>query len=472
MKKFSIVVAGGGSTFTPGIVLMLLDNLDKFPIRQIKFYDNDAERQEIIAKACDVIIKEKAPDINFVYTTDPETAFTDVDFVMAHIRVGKYAMREKDEKIPLKHGVLGQETCGPGGIAYGMRSIGGVIELVDYMEKYSPNAWMLNYSNPAAIVAEATRRLRPNSKILNICDMPIGIELRMAEMLGLESRKDMVIRYFGLNHFGWWTDIRDKEGNDLMPALKEKVAKVGYNVPIEGENTEASWNDTFTKAKDVFAVDPTTLPNTYLKYYLFPDYVVEHSNPNHTRANEVMEGREKFVFGECKAIAEKGTAKDSKLHVDDHASYIVDLARAIAYNTKERMLLIVENDGALSNFDPTAMVEVPCLVANNFYGNCKGWRNICGNRSSRNFLLWIYNETVKCIWITSRNISTVLVYSTWRISGSGRKNGSRWTEYILCTACRSIYKTFQCGSNKNNDRGIPSYDVWTSSGSTCNVQNC
>ena len=365
MKKFSIVVAGGGSTFTPGIVLMLLENLDKFPIRQIKFYDNDAQRQEVIAKACDIIIKEKAPDINFVYTTDPETAFTDVDFVMAHIRVGKYAMREKDEKIPLKHGVLGQETCGPGGIAYGMRSIGGVIELVDYMEKYSPNAWMLNYSNPAAIVAEATRRLRPNSKILNICDMPIGIELRMAEMLGLKSRKDMVIRYFGLNHFGWWTDIRDKEGNDLMPALKEKVAKVGYNVPIEGENTEASWNDTFTKAKDVFAVDPATLPNTYLKYYLFPDYVVEHSNPNHTRANEVMEGREKFVFGECKAIAEKGTAKDSKLHVDDHASYIVDLARAIAYNTKERMLLIVENDGALSNFDPTAMVEVPCLVGSN-----------------------------------------------------------------------------------------------------------
>ena len=365
MKKFSIVVAGGGSTFTPGIVLMLLENLEKFPIRQIKFYDNDAERQEVIAKACDIIIKEKAPDINFVYTTDPETAFTDVDFVMAHIRVGKYAMREKDEKIPLRHGVLGQETCGPGGIAYGMRSIGGVIELVDFMEKYSPNAWMLNYSNPAAIVAEATRRLRPNSKILNICDMPIGIELRMAEMLGLKSRKEMVVRYFGLNHFGWWTDIRDKQGNDLMPALREKVAKVGYNVEIEGENTEASWNDTFTKAKDVFAVDPTTMPNTYLKYYLFPDYVVKHSNPNHTRANEVMEGREKFVFGECRAIAEKGTAKDSKLHVDDHASYIVDLARAIAYNTKERMLLIVENDGAISNFDPTAMVEIPCIVGSN-----------------------------------------------------------------------------------------------------------
>ena len=150
-------------------------------------------------------LKEKAPDIAFSYTTDPEVAFSDVDFVMAHIRVGKYPMRELDEKIPLRHGVVGQETCGPGGIAYGMRSIGGVLELVDYMEKYSPNAWMLNYSNPAAIVAEATRRLRPNAKILNICDMPIGIESRMAQIVGLQDRKQMRVRYYGLNH--WWSAI-------------------------------------------------------------------------------------------------------------------------------------------------------------------------------------------------------------------------------------------------------------------------
>ena len=147
MTKFSVVVAGGGSTFTPGIVLMLLANQDRFPLRALKFYDNDGARQEVIAEACKVILKEKAPDIEFSYTTDPEVAFSDVDFVMAHIRVGKYPMRELDEKIPLRHGVVGQETCGPGGIAYGMRSIGGVLELVDYMEKYSPNAWMLNYSN-------------------------------------------------------------------------------------------------------------------------------------------------------------------------------------------------------------------------------------------------------------------------------------------------------------------------------------
>lgn len=365
MKKFSILIAGGGSTFTPGIILMLLDNLDKFPIKEIKMYDNDEERQEKIGKACKILLREKAPEIEFSYTTSPEEAFTGIDFVMAHIRVGKYPMRELDEKIPLKHGVLGQETCGPGGIAYGMRSIGGVLELVDYMEKYSPNAWMLNYSNPAAIVAEATRRLRPNSKILNICDMPIGIETRMAEILGLNSRKEMDIVYYGLNHFGWWKSIKDMQGNDLMPRLKEHVSKYGYVVPKgDNQHTEASWNDTFAKAKDVYAIDPDTLPNTYLKYYLYQDYVVKHSNKEYTRANEVMDGREKFVFGECKKIVEKNSAEGTALHIDEHASYIVDLARAIAFNTKEKMLLIVENNGAIVNFDPTAMVEIPCIVGN------------------------------------------------------------------------------------------------------------
>ena len=362
MKKFSVVVAGGGSTFTPGIVLMLLANQHRFPLHALKFYDNDGARQETIAEACKVILKEQAPEIEFSYTTDPKEAFTDVDFVMAHIRVGKYPMREQDEKIPLRHGVLGQETCGPGGIAYGMRSIGGVLELVDFMEKYSPNAWMLNYSNPAAIVAEATRKLRPNAKILNICDMPIGIESRMAQIAGLKDRKEMRVRYYGLNHFGWWTSIEDQNGNDLMPKIREHVAKFGYVPPSDEHGTEASWNDTFSKAKDVWALDPITFPNTYLKYYLFPDYVVEHSNPEHTRANEVMEHREKHVFGSCNAIIQAGKSSAGELEIDEHASYIVDLAAAIAFNTQERMLLIVPNNGAINNFDPEAMVEIPCLV--------------------------------------------------------------------------------------------------------------
>src|SRR5690625_3183982 len=185
-------------------------------------------------------------------------------------------------------------TCG---MAYGMRSITGVLEILDYMEKYSPDAWMLNYSNPAAIVAEATRRLRPDSKIINICDMPIGIEESFAEILGLESRKEMIVRYYGLNHFGWCESITDKEGNDVMPELIDYVSEHGLALDTEAiQHNDESWQETYRKVKDVQALTPDLLPNTYLKHYYYHDYAVETSNREYSRANEVMDGRERQVF--------------------------------------------------------------------------------------------------------------------------------------------------------------------------------
>ncbi|PEL09311.1 6-phospho-alpha-glucosidase [Bacillus sp. AFS017336] len=363
MKKFSVVIAGGGSTYTPGIVMMLLDNLDRFPLRKLKLYDNDAERQAVLGEAIEIVLKEKAPDIEYCFTTEPEEAFTDIDFCFAHIRVGKYEMREKDEKIPLKYNVVGQETCGPGGIAYGMRSIGPMIEMIDLMEKYSPEAWMLNYSNPAAIVAEACRVLRPNSKVLNICDMPVGTLRRMSHIIGKEPQ-DLEVRYFGLNHFGWWTSIKDKEGNEYLPQIRNYVAENGYltKKEVDTQHTDASWQETHKKAKDLLAIDPSFLPNTYLKYYFYPDYVVETSNPEYTRANEVIAGREKEVFSMARTIVANGTSENCEFEMGAHATFVVDLARAIAFNTHERMLLIVENNGTIANFDDDAMVEVPCIV--------------------------------------------------------------------------------------------------------------
>lgn len=368
-KKFSIVIAGGGSTYTPEIILMLLDNLDRLPLRSVKLYDNDGERQDKVAKACEILIKEKDPSIEYLATTDPQLAYTDVDFCLAHIRVGKLAMRELDEKIPLKYGVAGQETCGPGGIAYGMRSIAGVLENIDYMEKYSPDCWMLNYSNPAAIVAEACRRLRPHARVINICDMPIGMEQSFAKILGFHDRKEMDVRYFGLNHFGWWTSIKDAQGEEYIGKLTEHLLKYG-NCPADSTDadyTDESWHDTAKKVKDIVAVDPSMAPSSYLQYYLFQDDIVAHTNPEYTRANQVIDGREKRVFGECAKIEAARTAKDTKLEIGIHALFIVDLATALAFNTKERMLLIVQNNGAIENFPDDAMVEIPCIVGRDGY---------------------------------------------------------------------------------------------------------
>ena len=367
-KKSSILIAGGGSTYTPSLVMMLIEDRERFPVRKIKFYDNDEQRQAAIAKACAIILAERAPEIEFDYSTDPKEAFTDVDIVMAQLRVGKYAMREQDEKIPFKHNVVGQETCGPGGLAYGLRSIGPVLELVDYMEMYSPDAWLLNYSNPAAVVAEATRRFRPNSKIINICDMPVCLEDIMARVIGLRDRKEFETSYFGLNHFGWWTSIKDHDGNDLLPKISAHVKKYGYTEQTQqGQHKETSWLETMLAAKELHEIEPTFLSNTYLKYYLMADETVAHADKQYTRANEIIDGREKIVFEECQRIINNQTAKDTLFVSNEHASFITDLACALTFNTKERMILIVENNGAISNFNHDAMVELPCIVGKDGY---------------------------------------------------------------------------------------------------------
>src|SRR5690625_2332946 len=115
MKKYNVTIVGGGSTWTPGLLKGMCDRKDTIPINKLVMYDIDAERQEIIGEFAKVLFKEEYPEINFKYTTDKKEAFTeDVDFVFCQIRTGGFEMREKDEKIPLNMGIIGQETCGPG----------------------------------------------------------------------------------------------------------------------------------------------------------------------------------------------------------------------------------------------------------------------------------------------------------------------------------------------------------------------
>lgn len=375
MKKYNVVIVGGGSHRNPDLMAMLADNKDRFPIRRICLYDTESERQEIMGKYGEILMREYYPELEeFAYTTDPDVAFKDVDFALMQIRAGRLPMREKDEKIPLSHGCVGQETCGAGGFAYGLRSVPDIIELVKMIRKHSPEAWILNYSNPAAIVAEATKRVFPDDhRILNICDMPIAIMDQYANILKC-SRKDFEPRYFGLNHFGWFTHIYDKKtGEDLEPKIKELILSGEDLFKLSGvdEHTmEPSWIETYKFMANILKDYPEYLPNTYLKYYLYPKHVVETSDPNYTRANEVMDGNEKITFEMLDKVAAAGKLKGTEYEpkgglADGHAGYIVDLAYAISHNTDEVFLCMTENHGIISNLTEGMMVEVPCHVGIN-----------------------------------------------------------------------------------------------------------
>lgn len=363
MSKRIVTIVGGGSTYTPGVVKALLSKKETFKVDVIRCYDIDEERQNDVSIIVRKVVEEMDSTVEFVVTTNPEEAFKDSDFVFAQMRVGKYKMRELDEKIPLKNGAVGQETCGCGGLAYGLRTIYPMVEMVDFAEKYAkPTHWILNYSNPAAIVADALRELRPKARIINICDMPVAIMESMAEILKVEPSK-IVPNYFGLNHFGWFTNVY-VDGVDRLPELREHVLKCGYlsEMPDE-QHSDDSWTKTYLNAKYLTEMFPDYLPNTYMQYYLLSDYVVKKSNPDYTRANEVMDGREKILFDAINLYKETGKYDTAAFKVGVHGSFIIDVAEALTKEARGRYLLIVENNGSIPNLPNDAMVEIPCYIS-------------------------------------------------------------------------------------------------------------
>lgn len=363
---FILAIAGGGSTYTPGIVKSLMVRLADFPLAEIRLYDIDGERQDIIAPVVEKVIRDHSQSIKLTATTDPEVAFSHAHFVFAQMRVGQYKMREQDEKIPLRHGVVGQETCGPGGLAYGLRTILPMVELIDLVERYADNAWIVNYSNPAAIVAEGVRRLRPQARVLNICDMPVAAMRNIAAVLGVD-REAVTVNYFGLNHFGWFTQVL-VDGVDRLPQLREHIARFGLltedAAATDPQHSDPSWVKTWRNIKPLMDHFPEYLPNPYMQYYLMPNQIVEHQNPGYTRANEVMDGREKKLFAAAAEYKKTGILPDA-FHVGVHGSFIVDVARSLAFDLRQRHLVIVENRGAIANLPYDAMVEVPAYITAN-----------------------------------------------------------------------------------------------------------
>ncbi|MFD2307180.1 maltose-6'-phosphate glucosidase [Enterococcus termitis] len=358
------VMVGGGSTQSPGILEVLRKRAEELNLSELVLYDIDEERVSLLGQYTEMYYKELGSKVTVTYTTNIEEALQGADFLFMQIRPGLNKQRAIDEKICLKNGVVGQETCGLGGFSFAMRVIPAVLEIIRKVKDICPNAWILNYTNPEAILSEAIYREFPEAKVLCICDMPISIEGAIASYFNKDLH-DLTFKYFGMNHFGWWTNIIDENGRDLLPVLREDVVsgKIDTLLQSNDETKEDQyWIDTYKQMVSLFKRFPEYFPNCYLQYYLTPDEMLEHDTPDFTRGDYVMQGREKRIYDECRRVIAAGTAKDSSLHAGVHGNYIVDIAYAIIHNTRERFTVNKKNHGSISNFDPEAVVEVPAYV--------------------------------------------------------------------------------------------------------------
>lgn len=364
-RKLTITIAGGGSTYTPGILGALLNNQERLPVGELRLYDIDGEKQEKMGALIRQIIDDRSEsEMKLVVTTDPETAFKGVDFVFSQIRVGGLEMREKDEKIPLSMGLVGQETCGAGGFAYGLRSVSGILPLVGEIQKYAPEAWILNYTNPESIIAEAIRRKYPGIRMINICDMTIAIEEAIAQSFGYDA-KDFSAEYYGLNHFGWWRGLYHRKlKRDIMPEVIERIRN-GELKTADFDENDPTWVHTYEMLGEVVRDFPDYIPNTYLQYYLYPDVVVKDMDPEYTRANEVMDGRFKRVYGFAERCWKGEKINTDELGFNVHGEYIVDLATSILNDERRRFKVILPNNGAIPNIRKDAVVEIPAYITSN-----------------------------------------------------------------------------------------------------------
>lgn len=358
------VMVGGGSTQSPGILEVLRKRADELNLTELVLYDNDQYRVDMLGQYTKMYYAESGSKVEVSYTTNIEEAFSNADFLFMQIRPGLNKQRAIDEKICIENGLIGQETCGLGGFSFAMRVIPAVIDIIKKVKEICPNAWILNYTNPEAILSEAIYQEFPEAKVLCICDMPISIEGAIAKYFG-KNHRDLTFKYFGLNHFGWWTNIIDEKGVDLLSQLRDDVVtgKIDTLIMSNDETIgDEYWIETYKQMVSIFKRFPEFFPNCYLQYYLTPDEAFAHLDANFTRGDYVMQGREKRIYEECKRVIENGTAKDSSLHAGVHGNYIVDIAYAIIHNTRERFVVNMKNHGAISNFDPDAVVEVPAYI--------------------------------------------------------------------------------------------------------------
>lgn len=356
MKKYNVVIVGGASSYTPGIVKSIMNAYDRLPIKKLVLQDVDKENLEIMGKYMRILFRDENFPAEVTWTCERKEAFEDADFIFTQIRTGGLEMREQDEKVSLAHGLVGQETCGPGGFSFAMRSIIPIIEITKDVVKYAPNAWIINYSNPLPILAEAVRRAVPESNSLFICDMPIVQQMMMARTLGYEE-KDLKFEYFGLNHFGWFTSIKNKDGVELLPKLRDLLLSGEEIKLVDFGHLDDSWKKTFNNIRKGVAAFPEYIPLTYLQYYYFPEAMVKKSNPNYTRANEVMDGRRKRTFDDCRAVIAANSIKGLEHTADAHGDFIVDQAVAIANDTNERFMVNTVNNGTFTNLDDDIVIE-------------------------------------------------------------------------------------------------------------------
>ena len=366
-----LTIVGGGGFRVPLVYTALMEMRDRLGIEEVVLHDVEQHRLDRIAPVLSGLAIEHAVQLPFRGTTDLVDAVQGADFVLCAIRVGQLEGRVIDECVPLGHGVLGQETTGPGGLCFALRTIPVMMELAETMAEHAPDAWLINFTNPAGMVTEAVQRVL-GDRAIGICDSPAGLTRRVARALGRPA-EDLWFDYFGLNHLGWLHGVRDGD-EELLPALLQRDDKL--ETFEEGRLFGGEWLRSLEM-----------IPNEYLYYFYYSADTVNaiRQSPESRGAfllrqqsafyaegeqppgaaleswRSTRHDRERTYMAEARSAAGDGHEHE----VDENGGYegeAMAVLEAIANNTRAVLILNTANRSSLPFLDDRAVVEVPCVV--------------------------------------------------------------------------------------------------------------
>ena len=356
-----VAVLGGGGFRTPLTYAALLDIAERVGITEVVLHDVAAARLESIAHVLAGIAAERGDGgIAVRATVDLDDAVAGAAFVLCAIRVGGLPGRVVDERVPREFGVLGQETIGPGGICFALRSLPVMRSIAEAVARRAPRAWLINFTNPVGLLTEALQGTL-GERAIGVCDTPADLCRRVAAVLGAAA-EELWFDYVGLNHLGWLRGVRDATG-DRLPGLLADPAQLAQltESAVFGAARLREWG---------------MIPNEYLHYFDAP------AGPGDDRASYLLHAQSAFYAERCEtpgaALAAWRSARAERERTymaaaragrgaqpspsPGYADVAASLVEALGCNSRRVLILDVANSSSVRGLDEEAVVEVPCVV--------------------------------------------------------------------------------------------------------------
>jgi 6-phospho-beta-glucosidase len=368
-----LCVIGGGGLRTPLLIRGLLARTDRLPVREVCLLDVNMAALGLIKPLIEEALSAAGRPFRVIYTADAPMAIAGSAFVLSTVRVGGIESRIIDEQVAMQHGVLGQETTGAGGFAYALRSIPAMLTYAELMRRHAPNAWLINFSNPAGLITQALTQYG-GVKAFGICDTPPMTLKAVAGLLGVPDG-EIVPRYAGLNHLGWFTGLSYR-GQDLLPKLLGRVSEL-RKVPE------------LAMFHPALIASLKALPTEYLYFFYYRDQAVANlQRAGRTRGEVILDQNRRFrdamavvapghdtghwpvyyrYLSERQGTymqSESGAAAPMEAHPEQegYEGVALGMIESIVLGLNRIMIANVPNGSTIPELGPADVVEVPCTM--------------------------------------------------------------------------------------------------------------